>query len=144
MERKHSGKRKGKARNGHGAWIREPLEHEGKESDLVLWTMGGGGSSKGSRTGEEDSEPESQQNGDGHEEGHSRDAMAQGIDDLHCGEVGLLGETRRESQQLDILGKGGLTTRQVKAVRATPELPICGAGVPMRTLTSSFMKRSVC
>ena len=57
--------------------------------------------------------------------------MAQGIDDLHCGEVGFLGESRqRKSQQLHFLGKGGLATKQVKAVHSTPELPIGGQGCP--------------
>lgn len=38
-----------------------------------------------------DGKPESDQNGDGHQEGHARDAVSQGVDDLHRGEVRSLG-----------------------------------------------------
>lgn len=55
------------------------------------------GGSEGLRAGDAEGEPESNQDGDGHQEGHGGDAVAQGVDDLHSGEVRFLGRAEMES-----------------------------------------------
>lgn len=57
------------------------------------------GGSKGFRAGDAEGEPESNQDGDGHQEGHGGDAVAQGVDDLHRGEVRFLGRAEMESHR---------------------------------------------
>lgn len=79
---------------------------------MKLWTQGG---SKGTGEGDEDGGPESNQDGDGHQQGHDRDAMAQGVDSLHRGEVGFLGRVEMEKvSALSIWGKGGFTVYNVR------------------------------
>lgn len=89
---------------------------------MQLWTQGG---SKGTCEGDEDGGPESNQDGDGHKQGHDRDAMAQGVDGLHRGEVGFLGIVEMEKvSATEHLGKGRLHSLPGEALCSTLKLPI--------------------
>lgn len=87
--REHTGERKGKPGRAAGPRSSNLLSVQARTQ---AWPRGPQGGSEGSGASQEDSKPESNQDGNGHEEGHDGDAMAQGVDDLHGGEVGFLGE----------------------------------------------------
>lgn len=53
--------------------------------------------------GGEDGKPESNQDGNGQAEGDNRDAVARGVDDLHCREVRFLG---RGETKVSAFGEG--------------------------------------
>lgn len=82
--------RKGKVRNGCGTSI---LNNRARNWAQCCGQRGG---SEGSGAGDGDGKPESHQDGNGHQEGHDRDAVAQGVDDLHRGEVRFLGRVEME------------------------------------------------
>lgn len=93
--------RKRKVRNGRGTSIWN------KRARNWARRRGQQGGSEGSRAGGGDGKPESQQDGDGHQEGHDGDAVAQGVDDPHRGEVRFLGRAEMETvSAAERLGEG--------------------------------------